>query len=149
MWIEKQVLVCMCGLPVNLSVKTSVFFNVQSTVQIRQLVVFYILPLNLMLLSTKLMCSVKASTSWVLILTQVSSTYLFIFVWAQCFAFHFLHIKISHTVAHWRSHGTAVLLSVETVIVFEIGGGEAKVQRDTDLIRSEVGSPLLMKSACR
>uniref|UniRef100_A0A3Q3W4P4 Uncharacterized protein n=1 Tax=Mola mola TaxID=94237 RepID=A0A3Q3W4P4_MOLML len=31
---------------------------------------------NLMLLSTKLRCSVKASTSWVLMLTQVSSTYL-------------------------------------------------------------------------
>ena len=31
-------------------------------------------------------------------------------------------------------------MSVEKVIVFEIGGGEVKAQQDTDLIRSEVGS---------
>ena len=33
-----------------------------------------------------------------------------------------------------------VLLYVETFIIFEIGGGEAMVQQDTDMIRSEVGS---------
>jgi len=27
MWVEKQVLVCMCGFPVNLSIKTSVLFG--------------------------------------------------------------------------------------------------------------------------
>ena len=48
------------------------------------------------------------------------------------------NVMISHNGGHWRSHGTTMLLSVEMVIVFEIGGGE--VQQDTDLIRSEVGS---------
>ena len=57
-------------------------------------------------------------------------------------------LAVSHNGAHWISHGTAVLLSVETVIVFEIGGGEAEVQQDTDLIRSEVGSVISESSCC-
>jgi len=31
--------------------------------------------------------------------------------WAQCFALHSLHIKVSHGGGHWGSRGTAVLLS--------------------------------------
>ena len=80
----------------------------------------------------------KAQFGYPQVLTQVSSTYLNQGL-AAVPLYELSAFLSSSSIQRLATTGdTGDLLSVETVIVFEIGGGE--VQQDTDLIRSEVGS---------
>ena len=77
MRVEQQVLILVCRFSVHIRVEASVLSSVYCSVQEGQTVFFDIFAHELdILLSTEIICSVKASASLDLILTQMSSTYL-------------------------------------------------------------------------
>ena len=55
-------------------------------------------------------------------------------------SFHFLYVEIDQNRRLLGSHGAAMLLSVVTFVVLEVGGGNALVQQITDLFQGEVDS---------
>ena len=77
MRVIQQELICVGRFSVHLNVEASVFFSVHCTVQEGQTVSFDISPceLDVIVQSINTVCSVKASSFLILILTQVSSTY--------------------------------------------------------------------------
>lgn len=73
--VKEQILICVCRLSVYLNVEASIIFNEPCTIQEGQTISTDILLRELVLLSIAFMYSVKVSSSCVLILTHVSSTY--------------------------------------------------------------------------
>lgn len=79
------------------------------------------------------MCSVKTCTSWVLILTGIA--HVSVPMARGCaleglkdIIFFLLHAKVGHNLEYWGTHGTPMLLSVETFTVLKISSGGATVQ---------------------
>ena len=95
----------MCGFPVHFNVQTPVFFGVYGKVK-KKLLFLTSSHVNLMLLSTELMCSVKVCLMG-LSLTHLSSIYLKIWTSPvplkenQGSAFHFFNLEVGHNGRYW------------------------------------------------
>lgn len=65
----------------------------------------------------------------------------------HCSISYFLHVEVRYSRWHWRVHDIAMFIPLETIIILEVGGGEAEVKIVTNLISGDVCS-IVHRAVC-